>query len=450
MNWHLKAAGAGLAVGVAAFAPQQSRADEGGVSFWVPGFFGSLAAAPQQPGWSLATVYYHTSVKAGAEIVFARHVHRGGLTTNFTGNLVANLNADADLGIAIPQYVFATPVLGGQAAVAMLIPGGRNKVSTDATLTAALGPLGFTTSAGRTDTTTGFGDLVPQASLRWNFGVHNVMTYITGDIPVGAYDPNRLANLGIGHGAIDGGAGYTYFNPQTGHEFSAVGGLTYNFKNNETQYKNGVDFHLDMGASQFLSKQLFIGVVGYAYQQLTGDSGSGDRAGRFQIACVRRRAANRLPLPDRDLPGLFEPQGLQGVRRRKPARRVERVAHVLDLACGATRARREVSTVAQVRRGAMADCEKPHMRLFLMGFALLIAVMFDSAGHTVQAQPYCAMYDNGTRDCAIPTLSSCEQSVSGVGGYCAPDTTSQLRPNLIDRLRSEQMGQDAMPPPPCR
>src|SRR5262245_47134847 len=37
-------------------------ADENGVSFWVPGFFGSLAAAPQQPGWSLASIYYHTDV----------------------------------------------------------------------------------------------------------------------------------------------------------------------------------------------------------------------------------------------------------------------------------------------------------------------------------------------------------------------------------------------------
>jgi len=27
-----------------------AKADEGGVSFWLPGFFGSLAAAPQQPG----------------------------------------------------------------------------------------------------------------------------------------------------------------------------------------------------------------------------------------------------------------------------------------------------------------------------------------------------------------------------------------------------------------
>jgi hypothetical protein len=27
------------------------------------------------------------------------------------------------------------------------------------------------------------------------------MTYITGDVPVGAYDSTRLANVGIGHGA---------------------------------------------------------------------------------------------------------------------------------------------------------------------------------------------------------------------------------------------------------
>src|SRR4030088_2976929 len=43
-------------------------ADEGGVSFWVPGFFGSLAAVPQQPGWALGTIYYHTSVSAGAAV----------------------------------------------------------------------------------------------------------------------------------------------------------------------------------------------------------------------------------------------------------------------------------------------------------------------------------------------------------------------------------------------
>ena len=51
-----------LALAAVVSLPGISLADEGGVSFWVPGFFGSLAATPQQPGWSLADVYYHTSV----------------------------------------------------------------------------------------------------------------------------------------------------------------------------------------------------------------------------------------------------------------------------------------------------------------------------------------------------------------------------------------------------
>ena len=262
--------------------PMHSWADEGGVSFWVPGFYGSLAAVPQQPGFSLATIYYHTSVKAGADVAFARQVSRGGITANFTGALSANIKADAHLGFVIPTYVFATPVLGGQASVSMIVPAGHERVSADAGLVAAIGPIGFARGAAVTESVSGFGDLIPQASLRWNFGVHNVMTYVTGDIPIGAYNPQRLANLGLGHAALDGGAGYTYFNPQTGHEFSAVGGLTYNFTNPDTQYKSGVDFHLDMGASQFLSKQMLVGVVGYAYQQLTGDSGSGDRVGSFK------------------------------------------------------------------------------------------------------------------------------------------------------------------------
>jgi hypothetical protein len=108
------------------------------------------------------------------------------------------------------------------------------------------------------------------------------MTYITGDVPVGAYDSTRLSNLGIGHGAIDAGGGYTYFNLQTGHEFSAVLGFTYNLTNQSTNYQNGVDMHLDWGASQFLTKQFQVGLVGYAYKEIGCDSGSGDRLGCFQ------------------------------------------------------------------------------------------------------------------------------------------------------------------------
>src|SRR5258707_13988771 len=106
-------------------------------------------------------------------------------------------------------------------------------------------PNDGTRSDSFSDSVWGFGDLIPQAALRWNNGVHNYMTYITGDIPVGAYDSTRLSNIGIGHGAIDAGGGYTYLNPQTGHEFSGVLGFTYNFSNQSTQYQNGVDMHFD-------------------------------------------------------------------------------------------------------------------------------------------------------------------------------------------------------------
>ena len=115
-----------LVVSLALFS-QATKADEGGVSFWVPGFFGSLAAAPQVPGCR-ASIYYHTSVKAGADVAFARQVSRGRITTNFTANLSAESGGGRRSRIAIPQYVFATPFLGGQAAVAMVVAYGRTRL----------------------------------------------------------------------------------------------------------------------------------------------------------------------------------------------------------------------------------------------------------------------------------------------------------------------------------
>ena len=194
----------------------------------------------------------------------------------------ANLHAQAGLEWVQPNYTFATPVLGGQATVGMGAFFGRSSVDLAGTLTTTLGPLVSVRSDNISSSVSGFGDLYPIAMLKWHDSVNNYMVYATGDIPVGAYNSNRLANLGIGHGAIDAGAGYTYFNPQTGHELSGVLGFTYNLKDNSTQYQNGVDMHFDWGMSKFLSKQFLVGLVGYAYKEIGCDSGSGDRVGCFQ------------------------------------------------------------------------------------------------------------------------------------------------------------------------
>src|SRR5215470_1126305 len=268
------------------FSNSKAVADEGGVSFWIPGFFGSLAAAPLQPGWSVGTIYYHTSVDAGGDVAFARQVARGNIQANFTGNLNAVLNADADLGFLFPTYTFAQKVFGGQLNVGTLVAYGHTTGSVDATLTGALGPLGFAVSRGTSDSVTGFGDIPLLADLRWNQGVHNYMTYILTSLPVGSYEARRLANLGIGHSGVDSGFGYTYFDPKAGNEFSAVLGFTYNFENQHTDYQNGVDMHLDWGASKFLTKQWQVGLVGYVYQQISGDRGSGDRVGSFESRVI--------------------------------------------------------------------------------------------------------------------------------------------------------------------
>jgi hypothetical protein len=253
----------------------QALADEDGVSFWIPGFFGSLAAAPQQPGWALTSILYNTNVSASGNAAVAREITIGKFNPTINVSVDAHVHADATIGFVAPSYTFATPFLGGQATAILLFGYGNNDTSLNASATATtdIPPLSITRSVALQQDTTGFTDLIPMFTDRWNAGVNNYMVYITGDIPVGLYSSSNLANIGMGHGAIDGGVGYTYFDPKTGHEFSAVAGLTGNFENHSTNYTNGIDFHLDWGASQFLTKQLQVGLVGYFYEQLTGDSG---------------------------------------------------------------------------------------------------------------------------------------------------------------------------------
>jgi len=281
----------GAVAALLALPAQIARADEGGVSFWIPGFFGSLAAVPAQaPGWSMTSIYYHDSVSAGADVARAREFEIRNVPVNFTGNVNATVNANLDLGLVAGTYTFATPVLGAQVSATLLGVYGSNSTTLAGTLSGQLAtPLG-TVPFSRFDSINSdiiaFGDLIPFYEMKWNAGVNNFMAYVTGDIPAGAYQSNRLANLGIGHWAIDAGGGYTYFDEKAGHEFTAVLGFTYNFVNPSTQYQSGVDMHLDWGASQFLTKQWQVGLVGYLYQEIGCDSGSGDRVGCFQSRVV--------------------------------------------------------------------------------------------------------------------------------------------------------------------
>jgi hypothetical protein len=203
--------------------PCSVLADQGGVSFWVPGTFGGLAAVPPTPGWSLVTLYYHTAVSAGEDVATARAIRIGALTQIENEILSGHLFSPSDLLYITPSYAFSTPVLGGQAAVSITGSYGRSSNALTQTVT-GIEPVSFTRSENISDSITGFGDLSPQFLLAWSQGVHNLMTYVTGNVPVGAYDATRLSNIGLGFWAIDSGVGYTYYDKKTGHEFSAVSG----------------------------------------------------------------------------------------------------------------------------------------------------------------------------------------------------------------------------------
>ena len=255
---------------------QSALADAGGLSFWLPGTFGSLAATPTMPGWAYETIYIHLDQSAGAGKNF---VTSGGAR----GSVVAGLNARADALVEGFTYTSALPVLGGQAAVSLLTAPGNVDVGINATLT---GPLGNSISGSRSDNRTTLSDVFYQGTLKWNQGVNNEMVYIAGNIPSGTYDASRLANLSFGFPAVDVGAGYTYLDQKTGHEFSVVGGITYSAENPDLQYQNGIDAHLDWAVSQFVSKNVLIGAAGYYFQQLTADSGPGATLGPFRGMAV--------------------------------------------------------------------------------------------------------------------------------------------------------------------
>jgi hypothetical protein len=138
--------------------PKKAHADAGGLSFWLPGGFGSLAAAPTVPGWAYTTIYLHLQSSAGGGANFV-------LPGGGRGAVAVGLTDHADALVQGITYTSATPVLGGQAAFTVLGAPGNVGVGIGATLT---GPLGNTVSGVKTDNRTTVTDVFYQGTLKWN------------------------------------------------------------------------------------------------------------------------------------------------------------------------------------------------------------------------------------------------------------------------------------------
>jgi hypothetical protein len=257
---------AAATVGATVVCSSPARADEGGASAWLPGQFASFAAERGDPGFALETIYYTRHASASASRTFP-----------IGASLTAGYTIDENYVFVTPGYTFSDSVLNGQLWLGATFAVGHAETSVSAVLSGPFGSL----SASDSDFMTGVGDLYPMATLKWQRGNHNLMTYATALVPVGAYDATRLAGIGLGYWAIDGGLGYTFAN-DAGLEFSVSAGVTYNFMNPHTGYQSGVDGHVDWGASIAVGEKLYLGAVGYFYRQLGPDSGPGALLGAFQ------------------------------------------------------------------------------------------------------------------------------------------------------------------------
>lgn len=250
-----------LALAAAMLPVSAAMADQGGASFWLPGQFASFAAVAPDPGWSLPVTFYTYGGSAAVSLP------RGNL-------LAAGLKSSLQELFLQPTYTLDTTILGARPSFSVAIVPGYASTSANV----RLGPL----SESRSDSVFSIGNLSPTANLFWSADSHNFMVYLTGAAWTGNYNPSRLSNLGLGHAAIDGGGAYTYYNTKSGTELSATLGFTKNFKSTSSNYTSGVDSHLDLGASQFITEKFFVGAVGYYYQQLTADQGQPAILGAFE------------------------------------------------------------------------------------------------------------------------------------------------------------------------
>lgn len=241
---------------------QNACAAEGASSNYFPGAYGSLlvGVAPE-PGPVLANVnlFYSGSTDIAS---------RG-------GRVDVGINADAFYSLGQGLYVWDAPEIGGRFAIGGYIPYGHS--AADGLLDGLILDIPFE------EDQSGLGDVgIIPASFYWNSENFHFNLYELIIAPTGVYNVDENVYVGRNYWSFDTVLAATWFDSEAGTELSAVGGIMFNTENEATNYKTGTELHVDLIANQFVTEELAIGLRGYYYNQITGDSGSGALLGDFK------------------------------------------------------------------------------------------------------------------------------------------------------------------------
>lgn len=171
-------------------------------------------------------------------------------------------------------HVTGLEILGGQHAWSILAPYADMEAS--AAVRGVKGaPLGTTHYS-----TGGKGDmLVTPLALGWHFDKLHYMFTASAYVPTGDYSSKSAVKIGKNRYAFDPAFAMTYLDTETMRELSTAIGYTISSANTDTDYRNGDEIHMDLAMVQRFNSGIGVGAVGYALEQVTGDSGAGAKYG---------------------------------------------------------------------------------------------------------------------------------------------------------------------------
>lgn len=250
-------------------ASHAARAAEGGIGVYLLGAKAVTGVGITPP----AGVYFQN------DTYFYDGKLSGSKTLPTGGLLVGNVSSQTWLNLSSPIWITPVNLLGGSLGFSATIPVGKPQI--DATLlvnSPRFGPIGRSVS----DAEFNLSDFYISSFLGWNAGDFHWQVGISGIIPSGTYTPGQLSNASLNRDAIDAFGAFTWFDPKQGLDLSVALGFTFNQQNSATNYKTGDEFHLEWSATKYITKEFTIGLVGYYYNQITGDSGMGARLGSFE------------------------------------------------------------------------------------------------------------------------------------------------------------------------
>lgn len=274
-----------LVAGGSAFAAEEGK------SVYLLGVTASMAGMTPPPGFYASSFTYLYSGSAGGDAALSWTLSQGGTTLPPfpTLRIDAAVKAKANVALDVVSAMWVAPekVLGGHVGFGVLAPFGYQGVDVDIKALSTLTfPDGSTLQRGGrarvSDSTFAMGDPLLTAFIGWNSG--NFHWKLTGlvNIPVGSYAQRDLVNIGFNRWAADLTGSLTWFDPASGWEVSVAPGVTFNGENPDTNYKTGTELHVEAAVMKRITGELSVGLAGYHYRQITGDSGAGAVLGPFK------------------------------------------------------------------------------------------------------------------------------------------------------------------------